>query len=130
VKLNFYARLLASGFFTLEDRKDLLVLELKKIMNTCNLNKAQIVCSFYTYSGAEYAGLVSQALLENAKSFEIISILESKWLTRTSHQTFIHLIKNGYYQSICSTVNDKKVCIKHFSVLFITSWPLFRLGPK
>ena len=65
VKLNFYAQLLAFGFLTLEDGKDLLVLKLEKIMNSGN--NAQVVFSFYKYSGVEYCGLVSQAIWEKAE---------------------------------------------------------------
>ncbi len=53
VKLNFYAQLLAFGFFTLEVGKDLLVLELEKMMNSDKFNNAQVVCSFYKYSTVE-----------------------------------------------------------------------------
>ena len=101
VDVRFYADLISCGVLTPKEGLPLLGSFLTNLIHGDKEehNSATIILAFCKFCGEDYAGLVSQKLLDDAERFKM-TIPTSNWLPPDKRQNVRNLLRE-YYTSLC-----------------------------
>ncbi len=101
VDVRFYADLISSGVLTPKEGLPLLGSFLTNLIHGDKEehNSATIILAFCKFCGEEYAGLVSQKLMQDAERFKL-TVPTSTWLPPDKRQNVRNLLRE-YYASLC-----------------------------
>lgn len=101
VDVRFYADLISCGVLTPKEGLPLLGSFLTNLIHGDKEehNSATIILAFCKFCGEDYAGLVSQKLLNDAERFKM-TIPTSNWLPPDKRQNVRNLLRE-YYTSLC-----------------------------
>lgn len=101
VDVRFYADLISCGVLTPKEGLPLLGSFLTNLIHGDKEehNSATIILAFCKFCGEDYAGLVSQKLLNDAERFKM-TVPTSNWLPPDKRQNVRNLLRE-YYSSLC-----------------------------
>ncbi|KAI9554313.1 hypothetical protein GHT06_019585 [Daphnia sinensis] len=109
VDVRFYADLISCGVLTPKEGLPLLGSFLTNLIHGDKEehNSATIILAFCKFCGEDYAGLVSQKLLNDAERFKM-TVPTSNWLPPDKRQNVRNLLRE-YYSSLCKhLIQDHK----------------------
>nr|SVE85329.1 EOG090X0143 [Daphnia pulicaria] len=114
VDVRFYADLISCGVLTPKEGLPLLGSFLTNLIHGDKEehNSATIILAFCKFCGEDYAGLVSQKLLNDAERFKI-AIPTSNWLPADKRQNVRNLLRE-YYTSLCKHLTQDHKELQNF----------------
>nr|CAG4650736.1 EOG090X0143 [Simocephalus serrulatus]SVE94074.1 EOG090X0143 [Simocephalus serrulatus] len=114
VDVRFYADLISWGVLTPKEGLPLLGSFLTNLINGDKEehNSATIILAFCKFCGEDYAGLVSQKLVQDAERFKL-TVPTSSWLPPDKRQNVKNLLRD-YYASLCKHLTQDHKELQNF----------------
>nr|CAG4641458.1 EOG090X0143 [Eurycercus lamellatus] len=114
VDVRFYADLISCGVLTPKEGLPLLGSFLTNLIHTDKEehNNATIILAFCKFCGADYAGLISQKLMQDASRFGL-TVPTSDWLPSDKRQNVRNLLRD-YYASLCKHITQDHRELQNF----------------
>ena len=120
VDVRFYSDLISCGVLTPKEGLPLLGTFLTNLIHNDKdeHNNATIVLAFCKFCGADYAGLTSQKLAQDAARFGL-TVPQSEWLPPDKRQNVRNLLRD-YYASLCKHITQVTSFKNGFSPQILT----------